>query len=38
MASLLLAFGGVLLVFAIGGYIAWVAYSLPPEKPGEKDR
>jgi hypothetical protein len=29
----LFAFGGVLLVCAIGGYLAWVANSLPPEKP-----
>jgi hypothetical protein len=33
MDSLLFAFGGVLLVCGIGGYLAWVANTLPPEKP-----
>jgi hypothetical protein len=37
MDSLLFAFGLVLLVCGIGGYIVWVAYSLPPEKPREKE-
>ena len=36
MDRLLFAFGLVLLAFGVGGYIAWVAYSLPPEKPKQK--
>jgi len=36
MSSLLFAFGGVVLVFTILGYIAWVANSLPPEPKDKK--
>lgn len=34
MRNLLLAFGGVVLFFAILGYIAWVAN--PPPEPNDK--
>mgnify|MGYP001611191964 CR=1 FL=1 len=38
MPNLLLAFGLIVLIFGIGGVIAWVAYSLPPEaRTGTKD-
>ena len=36
MTNLLFAGGLVLLVCGIGGYIVWVAGSLPRAKPGEK--
>ena len=38
MGNVLLAFGGVVLVFVILGYLAWVANSLPPEKPRQEKK
>ena len=37
IGSLLFAAGGILLIFGILGYIAWVAGSVPLEKPKEKE-
>ena len=37
ITNLLFAAGAMLVVLAIAGYIAWVAGSVRPEKPGKKD-
>ena len=36
-SDMLIAFGGVFLLGLVGAGIAWFAYSLPPEKPKEKN-